>query len=179
MQIIRVLLVTCALSGLLHTAAVTAEVQHAADDGFVIHNTQLTQASSLEVWQALTGHVDQWWPKDHTWWRGTLHIDVKAGGCFCENQHDKSAAHMLISQVEPPHKLVMSGGLGPLQAMGVNGALTWSITEQDAGTEVALTYRVHGYAPPEGLTRLAGVVDQVQAQQLGSLIHFVSADDGE
>ncbi|MCU7554328.1 SRPBCC domain-containing protein [Alteromonas sp. ASW11-19] len=179
MHTFRVSLFASFISGLIFTTAVTAEVRHAADDGFVISNKAMTNASPQEVWQALTGQVDEWWPKDHTWWRGTLSIDTQAGGCFCEQHNDNSATHMHISQVAPPHKLVMTGGLGPLQAMGVNGALVWSITKKEAGTEVALTYRVHGYAPPDGLTTLAPVVDQVQAQQLASLIHFVTSDSGE
>lgn len=154
-------------------APAQAEVQAASAHGFVISNEASTRLPVDRVWRALTQDVDLWWPKDHSWWRGTFSIDARAGGCFCEVKHNKSAQHMQVVLVEPGKKLIMTGGLGPLQAMGVNGALTWQLTKQGSGTTVTVSYRVHGFNP-DGFEQLAPVVDTVQAAQLSRLVAYVN-----
>lgn len=156
-----------------------AEVKSASQSGFVIENTQSTTANPDSTWQALVNQTDNWWPKDHSWWRGTFSIDTSAGGCFCERSGENSAEHMRISLVNPSSTLVMTGGLGPLQGMGVYGALTWKLDAIDNGTRITLTYRVQGYAPPDGFADFAPVVDKVQSQQLNSLIRFIASHSGE
>lgn len=156
-----------------------ANVSYASQSGFITENTQNSSADPATTWNALVNQVDNWWPKDHSWWRGTFSIDTSAGGCFCERSGSNSAEHMRISLVLPPSTLVMTGGLGPLQGMGVYGALTWKLDAIDTGTRVTLTYRVQGYAPPEGFADLAPVVDEVQSQQLNSLIRYIANHSGE
>jgi len=134
-----------------------------------------------------------WWPKDHTWWKGALRIDEQAGGCFCESTDTASAVHMRVSYVEPNKKVVMIGGLGPLQEMGVTGALIWEFSDIETAppsadkendkrvpkTKVTLTYHASGNihfngkkASNEEAVNLVNVVDKVQAQQLNALIAF-------
>ncbi|GGW77206.1 SRPBCC family protein [Alteromonas halophila] len=153
-----------------------AEVLQVENHGFMIKNTSSTAATPQQVYTALTENVDNWWPKDHSWWRGTFSIDPVAGGCFCEIAGDKQARHMQIAHVAPPVRLVMEGGLGPLQQMGISGALTWSITpsQNEDATQITLTYNVHGISP-SGFEELASVVDRVQASQLQALADYVSA----
>ncbi|WP_414827637.1 SRPBCC domain-containing protein [Alteromonas sp. H39] len=158
---------------------VQAEVTHASASGFIIENSQVTSADPQSTWRALVSDVDKWWPKDHSWWQGTFTIDTSAGGCFCERAGDNSAEHMRISLVNSPTTLIMTGGLGPLQGMGVNGALTWKLIPEGSGTRVTLTYKVHGYAPPDGFVDFAPVVDQVQSLQLGGLITYLSKSNDE
>ncbi len=68
----------------------------------------------------------------------------------------------------------MRGGLGPLQAMGVAGAMTFDLKASGEGTEITLTYIVGGYAPGEGgLGAIAGAVDGVVRGQLESLARYV------
>ena len=154
------------------------KVLHVADYGFAVENTATINATKSAVWKALTEEVDNWWPKDHTWWgaQGTLSIDTHAGGCFCEISGVKSAEHMRISFVEPSKLLRMTGGLGPLQGMGLHGALDWQLSEKDGVTKVTLTYRVSGYSP-EGYEKLAPIVAQVQGLQLQGLVDYGNVKD--
>ena len=147
-----------------------AEVLTLAETGFIIENKIQVTANKAETWQALTEEVDLWWPKDHSWWgtESTLSIEAVAGGCFCEMGVGKSAEHMHISFVDPPNLLRMTGGLGPLQGMGMYGALDFLLTESEKGTEVTLTYKVNGINPG-GFEQLAPIVDQVQTIQIGGL----------
>jgi len=69
----------------------------------------------------------------------------------------------------------MTGGLGPLQGMGMQGALDWQLSGADSGTGLVLTCRVSG-SSPEGFEQLAPVVDRVQAAQLGSLAEHLAGD---
>jgi len=68
----------------------------------------------------------------------------------------------------------MTGGLGPLQGLGMYGALDWVFVSNDQGTEVTMTYRVNGINP-DGFDQLAPVVDQVQGLQLGGLKTLLDA----
>lgn len=160
----------CLLSGPL-----SAEVQHLADTGFIIENKIQVSDNVAATWQAFVEEVDNWWPKDHSWWldQGTFSIDPQAGGCFCERASGgRSAEHMHISFVDPQKMMTMTGGLGPLQGMGMFGALTFVFTENDAGTEVVMTYRVNGINP-DGFAELAPIVDMVQGLQIGGLKNFL------
>lgn len=151
-----------------------------AEHGFIVENTVTTEHSSDQLWRGLIQDVDLWWPKDHSWWgkEGTFNIDPKAGGCFCEVAGNKSAEHMRISFVEPNKLLRMTGGLGPLQGMGMNGALDWKFASQEGKTVVTLTYRVTGIHT-ESFQQLAEIVAKVQGIQLGSLISHVESKSSE
>lgn len=148
-------------------------VKFVSETGFIIENQVTVSRQAEDVWRALINDVDQWWPKDHTWWKGDLSIEPIAGGCFCEIKHDLSAAHMHISYVEPNKTLRMIGALGPLQEMGVSGALTWKFTPINDQVQLTLTYAVSGISP-SGFEALAPIVDQVQATQLGALAEYVA-----
>ncbi|RDV26119.1 SRPBCC domain-containing protein [Alteromonas aestuariivivens] len=151
-----------------------SELVAVSPSGFIIKNRFETTHSAEAIWAALVNDIDQWWPKDHSWWQGTFSIDAVAGGCFCELSDNRSAEHMRISFVEPHQRLLMTGGLGPLQGMGIYGALNWQIIPLVEGSEVTLTYQVHGYSP-QGFEQLAPVVDKVQHQQLSALKHFLQS----
>ena len=62
----------------------------------------------------------------------------------------------------------MTGGLGPLQGMGVYGSLDWAIAFKDNTTTVTLTYSVTGINP-DGFAELAPIVAKVQGMQLKAL----------
>ncbi len=155
-----------------------AELQYLADTGFIVENKVEIAADVATSWKAFVEDVDNWWPKDHSWWldQGTFTIDPRAGGCFCERASDgRSAEHMRISFVDPGKMLTMTGGLGPLQGMGMFGALTFTFTESDRGTVVTMTYKVNGINP-DGFEELAPVVDMVQGLQIGGLKTFLEPD---
>lgn len=156
------------------------EVLHVAPNGFILENEVRTQAAPAQAWQALVEDVGRWWPADHTWFGRSenLSIDARAGGCFCERDGERSVEHMRISFVQPGSLLRMSGGLGPLQGMGLYGALDWRLQAADEGTVITLSYRVSGVSP-DGFEALAPVVDRVQAQQLGGLAAFLRDAAGD
>ena len=101
-----------------------------------------------------------------------FYIETKAGGCFCEVSGDKSAEHMRISFVEPQKLLRMTGGLGPLQGMGMYGSMDWKFSEESGVTTVILKYKVSGYSP-DGFEQLAPIVAKVQGLQLEGLKTFL------
>lgn len=157
-----------------------AEVLDAAPGGFAVRNAAEVPVAPDAAWRVLVGEVDAWWPRDHTWWgaASTLTIEPRAGGCFCERAPDGEAEHLRVVFVQPGVLLRMTGGLGPLQGLGLHGALDWRLEALPArpgpdGADVAWTrirldYRVGGYADQD-LGAFAPVVDRVQAQQLEGL----------
>ena len=149
-----------------------------AETGFIVTNKIIVKSNRENTWRVFTQQVDQWWPSDHTWWgeAGILTIDTYAGGCFCEKNESKSAEHMRVIFVEPNTLMRMSGGLGPLQGMGMFGALDWTFTDHLQGTEVTMTYKVNGISP-DGFKKLAPIVDKVQALQLSGLANHVDRNN--
>jgi uncharacterized protein YndB with AHSA1/START domain len=128
----------------------------------------------MTAWRALIQDVGRWWPKDHTWWgaEGELSIEPRAGGCFCERHGEQQASHMRVAFVDPGKLLRLTGGLGPLQGMGLDGVLELRFTPAAGGTKIVMFYRAGGYTPDD-LSKLAPVVDKVQALQLGGLADYL------
>jgi len=151
-----------------------AKVLFVDSHGFSVENKVEIKAHSEKVWQVLVNDVDLWWPKEHSWFgdKGRFFIESKAGGCFCEVSGDKSAEHMRISYVEPKKLLRMTGGLGPLQGMGMYGSMDWKFSETDGMTTLILKYKVSGYSP-DGFEQLAPIVAKVQGLQLGGLKSYL------
>jgi len=148
-----------------------AEVKDASASGFTVENTRVVAVDAATAYKALVERIDDWWPRDHTWWgkEGRLSVDARAGGCFCERAGAREAMHMTVAFVDPGRTLRMVGGLGPLQGMGLHGALEFRFAAAPTGgTTITLFYRAGGYTPDD-LRPLAAVVDKVQAMQLGGL----------
>lgn len=159
-------------------ATATAEVKDATPGGFTVENVELVPTDPAATWKALVEDVGKWWPADHTWWgdASKLSIAPRAGGCFCEIDGPRQAQHMSVSFVDPPNTLRLLGGLGPLQGMGLYGALEFRLTPADGGgTRIVLFYRTGGYTPDD-LGKFAPNVDRVQAQQLGGLARFLRGE---
>jgi len=167
--------VLAALNGIVLVLATSggasAEITDATASGFTVENAIRVPVGPLEAWTALVDDVDRWWPKDHTWWgtESVLSIDPRAGGCFCERKGEQQAQHLLVVFVDPGRLLRLTGGLGPLQGMGLTGVLEFRLAPADGGgTTITMHYRAGGYTPDD-LSKLAPVVDRVQALQLGGL----------
>ena len=155
-----------------------AEVKDASPSGFTIENTRTVPVDAAKAFRALVEDVDAWWPRDHTWWgeASKLTMEPRAGGCFCERAGEQQALHMLVSFVDPGRTLRLVGGLGPLQGMGLHGALEFRFKPLDTGrTEITMFYRAGGYSPDD-LSKFAPVVDRVQALQLGGLAAHLGAE---
>ena len=175
---VRIVLVAASLAVLALPAR--AEVKDSSPSGFTIVNSADVPVDAATAWRVLVGDVDSWWPKDHTWWGGAsrLTIDARAGGCFCEKAGNRQAQHMQVTFADPDKLLRMSGGLGPLQGMGLSGTLEFRLTAIDSGTRIVLWYRAGGYTPDD-LSRFAAVVDTVQALQLGGLVNKLRNRSGQ
>ena len=174
-------IVTAVLAAVLLAAAglARAEIKDQSPSGFTIENSQVVPVDAKTAWDALVGDVGRWWPKDHTWWgdASKLSIQARAGGCFCEIDGPRQAAHMTVSFVDPGKTLRMTGGLGPLQGMGFSGALEWRFAPAEGGTRITLYYRAGGYSP-EDIGSFVPVIDRVQALQLGGLAGYLRRDAG-
>ena len=95
---------------------------------------------------------------------------------LCEkSDHGLFVRHMTVDFVEPPQALRLSGGLGPLQPLGVAGSMTFDLEETEAGTKLSYRYRVSG----RNVTSWAQPVDQVQLGQLERLRRYVEAGSPE
>ncbi|HYM86875.1 MAG TPA: SRPBCC domain-containing protein, partial [Pseudoxanthomonas sp.] len=84
----------------------------------------------------------------------------------------QQAWHMTVTFVDPGKLMRMTGGLGPLQGMGLDGALEWRFVAENGGTRITLWYRAGGYTPDD-LTKFVPVVDKVQGLQLGGLAEYL------
>ena len=139
MSHIRYLVTVLATLSVFTSSGSLAKVVDSSAAGFTIENTVIVPADADTAWIALVNHVDEWWPKDHSWFgkAGKFSIDARAGGCFCEVvDKQQQAMHMTVSMVVAGVKLRMLGGLGPLQGMGVSGAMDWKFDPAEGGTRI-------------------------------------------
>lgn len=147
-----------------------AEVLEATAGGFRIQVVrEVTAAPALSYDQFLA--VAEWWDPAHTYFgrAENLSIEPEPGGCFCERDGGRAVLHMTVSYIDPGAELRMLGGLGPLQGMGLHGAMVWRFEPlPDGGTRIVHDYRVGGYAPG-GLRAMAAAVDRVQSGQVDRL----------
>lgn len=173
------------LPALLATAFVApsgAAVLDAAPAGFTVEHRATLPVSRQAAWQAVTRDVHAWWSADHTVSgdAGNLYINPVPMGCFCERLGEHGGlVHLAVTFVNPGVMLRMTGGLGPLGLMGVNGNLTIEFDddpEAEGGSVVTLRYAVGGYREG-GLDAVAGPVDAVLGEQLSRLAAYVSAED--
>ena len=157
-------------------ALATADVTDAAPNGFSCVNRAVVKAPPAQVWQAIVADVAKWWSPAHSWSgdAANFSIEARAGGCFCEAlPGGGSVEHLRVVFVQPPKLLRMTGGLGPLQAMGVAGSFSFELSPQpDGGTRITLTAAVGGYRAG-GLDGFAAPVDRVLGEQLARLAQFV------
>ncbi|MEM8983478.1 MAG: ATPase [Pseudomonadota bacterium] len=155
-------------------SAAHASVTDAAANGFTIEHSVSSTASPQRLWAALTTDVGQWWHPDHTFSgrAANLTIDAKPLGCFCERlDNGGSVVHLTVTFVKTGETLRLTGGLGPLGLMGVDGNMTISVIATVAGATLKLVYSVGGYSP-DGLESVAPAVDAVLGEQLRRLATF-------
>ncbi|HEY5070651.1 MAG TPA: SRPBCC family protein [Caulobacteraceae bacterium] len=154
--------------------AARCEVVDSQPGGFTVRHTLDIAAPPSRVWEAL-GHIGAWWNPEHTFSGDAknLSIELKAGGCWCESFPGGGVVgHMIVVYVQPGRTLRAFGALGPLQALGAAGAMTWSLQPQAGHTLLTWTYDVGGHAPG-GLGALAAPVDTVLGEQAGRLKSYV------
>ena len=152
-----------------------ATVLNAAPTGFVSKVTVDIAAPPARVYQTVMDHIGAWWDPGHTF-SGNAHnlsIESRVGGCFCERfPAGGGVQHMTVIYLQPGQQLRLSGGLGPLQELGISGTMTWKFNAKQKGTSLDVTYSVSGYTP-QGLQPFAEPVDAVLVQQIQRLKAFV------
>lgn len=163
------------LAGLCFIAGAKAAVVSSAPNGFEVSETAHIAALPQQVYAAI-GKVSRWWDAAHTFSKdaSNLSLDMRAGGCWCERLPDGgSVEHMTVVWADPGKALRVRGALGPLQGMGVDGALTFTITQAGDGSDVEMRYAIGGYGA--GLDKLAVPVDRVLGEQLAHLKAFAES----
>jgi uncharacterized protein YndB with AHSA1/START domain len=158
------------LACLLAVGAARAEVVDSQAGGFTVRESRAVAAPPDKVWAVLLA-PGSWWSSDHTFSGDArnLTLSAKPGGLWQEAlPNGGGVRHMVVVFLAPPTALRLEGALGPLQALGVAGHLTFKLTPQGDGTAVTETYDVGGHAPG-GLDKLAGPVNEVLDEQLGRL----------
>ena len=161
---------------LLAAGGARAEVTDTQPFGFQVRHQASIAAPAAAVWAVLV-QPSKWWSSAHTWSGSAANLSLGAasGGCFCERlPNGGSVLHMTTVHAAPGQKLVLSGGLGPLQSSGASGAMTVLLAEKDGATMVTVTYDVGGYFKG-GLDKVAAPVDMVLGQQVQGLKASVEA----
>ncbi len=173
----RLKALTAPLAVCLIMTQASGEVLDAAPGGFTVsHQTQIS-AGRIHVYNAAVNNIGDWWSDDHTLSgdAGNMYIEARTQGCFCENLGEAGGVvHLVVTFVNPGVILRLTGGLGPLGLMGVNGNMTWEFQDSEDGTIVKLNYAVGGYMDG-GLDSVAEAVNGVLVEQMTSLKAFVES----
>lgn len=155
-----------ALAGAAH-----ADVKAKAPDGMALQIVAEVALDRDGTWARLV-NLPAWWAGSHTYSgdAARLSLDAQAGGCWCEIWSGGEVEHGRVVMVMPLQTLRVDAALGPLQAMGVTGALTFTLADGSSPGKTKLTvdYNVSG-SSLSGLDALAPVVDQVLAEQVTRL----------
>jgi uncharacterized protein YndB with AHSA1/START domain len=169
---IRMGLIAAALSALAGSAS--AAVVDTSPQGFEVVETVEIAAPAAKVWSALI-QPGQWWSSVHTFSHDAhnLTLDPGPGGCWCEALPGGGGVrHLAVIYVAPGQTLRLEGALGPFQAGGTAGHLTWTLAEAGGHTTVTETYDLGGYFKG-GLEKDAPVVDGVLGEQAARLKMYV------
>jgi hypothetical protein len=158
---------------------VRAEVTDSAENGFTTVNELVINATRAETWAAAIDEIGNWWSDDHTITgsAGNMSLRAQPQGCFCERLgNGGGVVHLTVTFVNPGTLLRLTGGLGPLGLMGVDGNLTWEFFDHEDGTRVRFSYAVGGYRAG-GLGAIALPVDYVIGEALKRLKAHVETGD--
>ena len=172
------------LAGFVVASALTLPACAAVSDssvyGFSVVENEHIAAPPAKVYSALVA-PSRWWSSTHTFSQNAanLTLDPTAGGCWCEKTAaGLSVQHLVVVNAVPNKLLVMRGALGPLQGLGVAGAMTIALKATPDGTDLSLTYNVGGYFK-DGLTNWATPVDSVLGEQVARLKSYVETGTPE
>ena len=159
-----------------------AEVASSSASQFTIEAEAETSVSPEEAWRALS-RLNRWWNSEHTYSGDArrMSVDMRAGGCWCERWDGQSVEHgrvILVMEHEGVRTLRFLAPLGPLQELGANGVLTFTITPHASGAKINMSYRVTGDAGL-GLDQIAPLVDMVLMEQFGRLVRFSTSGSAD
>ena len=168
------------LLAVLVTVPARAAVIDSAANGFSVVEKTHISASPDKIYAALITPA-RWWSSKHTFSQdaANLTLDPVAGGCWCEKlANGGTVQHLVVVQAVPAKALVMRGALGPLQGLGVEGAMTISLKPATDGTDLSLTYNIGGYLK-DGFASWAAPVDGVLSEQVTRLKAFIETGSPE
>ena len=150
---------------------VLAETTNVSPNAFTSSHRAEVNASPAAVYAAL-GQLGRWWDPRHTYSGKSenLSLDLRAGGCWCEQWDGGSVEHARVIYAAPGKALRVEGGFGPLQAMAVSAVVTYAIKTEGEKTILTMTYNVRG--ADAGLDKLAPLVDKVMAEGFARLVEF-------
>ena len=149
------------------TGVAGADVTAKAPDGMTLHVVAESSLDKDAAWARLLD-IASWWSDGHTYSGSakSLSLDAQAGGCWCEIWSGGEVEHGRVVMVMPKQTLRVHGAFGPLQDLGVQAAMTFTLSDGAAGkTKLTLDYKVVG-SSLSGLDKLAPLVDQVLAEQV-------------
>ena len=153
-----------------------ADVQSSSPAGFAIRFEVPVAAGPADVYSKFF-EIGRWWSDDHTYSGKASNMTLKdePGGCFCETLTGGFLRHASLEYADKGKHLRLSGGLGPLQELGVQGMLSFDFTAAGkAGTRVVVRYVASGHPTDEkGLTAFAPIVDRVLKEQVERLKRYV------
>jgi len=168
---------------LVCATATRAEVLSSDAAGFQILIKKETKAETKDVYDAIVSDFSKWWDPAHSFSgeANNLSMDMEKGCMLEKLPNGGFVRHLEIVHCDPGKTLRLTGGLGPLQEMGVHGALTYKLVEADGKTEIQLVYNVVGFKGLQ-LDKVAPAVDRVleeQAERLKKLCDSATvAGDG-
>ncbi len=95
-----------------------------------------------------------------------LTLKLAPGGSMLETLPDGGfIEHLRVVYANRGKELRLTGGLGPLQPMGITGSMNIQFEAFGSGSKTVLTYNVSGFSGQD-LGALAPIVDQVLAGQM-------------
>ena len=158
---------------MLSGTAAQSEPQVTAN-GFLVKFDVSVNAARAKVYDALVGQIGSWWNPEHTYSHDAknLSIDARPGGCFCEKlPNGGGIEHLRVIYLAPPQVVRFSGALGPLQASGVTGSMTWKLSDDSDSTRIELSYSVGGFIQG-GFDKIAPAVEAMLREQMDRLKQF-------
>jgi uncharacterized protein YndB with AHSA1/START domain len=162
------------LSSVMLSGTPTQSAPQVTTTGFVVKLETNIHAPAPKVYEALIGQIGLWWNPEHTYSHDAknLSIDPRPGGCFCEKlPNGGGVEHLRVVYIVPRETVRFSGGLGPLQASGLAGSLTWKLTSGSDNTRLQLSYSVGGFIEG-GFEKIAPAVESMLSDQLDRLKQF-------
>jgi uncharacterized protein YndB with AHSA1/START domain len=168
----KLLALATAVAAMAAASPAEAEVKASAPDGMIIQIKGEVALGREAAWARLI-RIGSWWSDGHTYSgkASSMTIDAVAGGCWCEIWEGGEVEHGRVVYIEPNKAVRFSSALGPLQSLGVNGALTFTLADGSAPGKTAVTLDVSVTGSSlSGLDKMAGPVNGVLQEQFDRLI---------
>jgi uncharacterized protein YndB with AHSA1/START domain len=176
----RMLALAVLVSWISFATRAEAAVTDVASNGFTLVIDTHINGPADKIYAALI-QPSKWWASDHTFSgsASNLHLDAKAGGCWCETlPNGGSVLHLTVVYVDPGKALRLRGALGPFQGLGADGALTWKLKPAATGTDLTVTYVLGGYNK-DGFAQLSEAANAVLTTQTERLKRLIETQSPE